>query len=102
MALCICSAPERRPERKQSSARSENAPKRPAGAFHPMRSARTVPNSIRFDNLSCSFLHPILTFPSLLLSFPLFSHPLISFSACFFFLLFFSLLLFLFFFLFFF
>src|SRR3546814_4754711 len=51
MALCICSAPERRPERKQSSARSENAPKRQAGAFHPMRSGRNVQKSIGFENL---------------------------------------------------
>src|SRR3546814_1951621 len=47
----MCSAPERRPERKQSSARSENAPKRQAGAFHPMRSGRNVQKSIGFENL---------------------------------------------------
>src|SRR3546814_7518512 len=64
MALCICSAPERRPERKQSSARSENAPKRKAGAFHPMRSGRNVQKSIGFENLSCTFLNPIRKRPA--------------------------------------
>src|SRR3546814_15170794 len=55
----LCSAPERRPERKQSSARSENAPKRQAGAFHPMRSGRNVQKYIGFANLFGTFLNPI-------------------------------------------
>src|SRR3546814_17976427 len=64
LAECICSAPERRPERKQSSARSENAPKRQAGAFHPMRSGRNVQKSIGFENLSGTFLNPIRKCPA--------------------------------------
>src|SRR3546814_8207743 len=37
----------------RSIARSENAPKRQAGAFHPMRSGRNVQKSIEIGRASC-------------------------------------------------